>query len=324
MGNLTYREAVIRALDEEMSRDAGVILFGEDVARAGGVFKATAGLFEKYGPMRVRDTPISESAIIGAAIGAAMTGLRPVVELMFADFVAVCLDQIVNQAAKLRYMSGGRMKAPLTIRAVQGAGMGFAAQHSQCVETFFMHSPGIKVVVPSTASDMLGLLKSAIRDDNPVIVLEHKMLYNERGEAPDSEHVAQLGKASVVRHGSGVTVVAIQRMLAAALQAADELLEEGISCEVIDLRTLAPLDMDEVLASVAKTGRLVTVEETVQTCGWGAEVVSRAVSSEMDSFDAPPVRVTMGESIIPFSEPLEHSIIPDAARVKAAVRSVVS
>lgn len=323
MAIATYREALTRALDEEMSRDESVVFFGEDVAKAGGVFKATPGLYEKFGGLRVRDTPISENAIVGAAIGAAMTGLRPVVELMFADFVAVCLDQIVNQAAKLRYMSGGTIKAPLTIRAVQGAGMGFAAQHSQCVETFFMHSPGIKVAAPSTPADALGLLKGAIRDDNPVIVLEHKMLYNDRGDLPDSEHVLPFGSASVVRRGKDVTVVALQRMVAVAGEAADELAGDGISCEIIDLRTLAPLDMDTVLTSLAATGRLVTVEETVEPCGWGAEVVSRAAHSGLYSFDAPPVRVTMGESIIPFSEPLERSLIPDASRVKAAVRSLL-
>src|SRR5579871_6799192 len=236
MTTMTYREAVKRALDEEMARDENVILFGEDVGAAGGVFKATPGLFEKYGPIRVRDTPISENAIIGAGIGAAVTGLRPVVELMFADFAAVTLDQVVNQAAKLRYMSGGQLKVPLTIRAAQGGGAGFASQHSQCVETWFMHAPGLKVVVPSNPADVLGLLKTAIRDDNPVVFLEHKAQYAEKGEVPDGEHIVPFGKANIVRAGSDVTVVATQRMVAVAMGAAEELAKEGISCEVIDPR----------------------------------------------------------------------------------------
>src|SRR5689334_14125792 len=220
MATITYREAVRRALDEELARDENVIFFGEDIGAAGGVFKATPGLFEKYGGIRVRDTPISENAIIGAGIGAAVTGLRPVVELMFADFAAVTLDQIINQAAKFRYMSGGQLKVPLTIRAAQGGGAGFASQHSQCVETWFMHAPGLKVVVPSNPKDVIGLLKSAIRDDNPVVFLEHKAQYAEKGDVPDEEFTIPLGVANVVREGSDVTVIATQRMVAVALQAA--------------------------------------------------------------------------------------------------------
>lgn len=320
MAIITYREAVVRALDEEMARDANVIFFGEDVGKSGGVFKVTPGLYEKYGPLRVRDTPISETAIIGAGIGAAITGLRPVVELMFADFAAVALDQIVNQAAKLRYMSGGQLKVPLTIRAAQGGGVGFGAQHSQCCETWFMHAPGLKVAVPSNPADVLGLLKTAIRDDNPVVFLEHKMQYAERGEVPDGEHLVPFGAARVVREGADVTLVAVQRMVTVALEAAETVAEEGVSCEVIDPRTLVPLDMETIIASVKKTSRLVTVEEAIHAGGWGAEVVTRVADEAIWHLDGPAVRVTMDGGIIPFSKPLEEHLIPDKARVIAAIR----
>lgn len=320
MAVLTYREAVCRALDEEMSRDENVIFFGEDVAKAGGVFKVTPGLYEKYGPSRVRDTPISEAAIVGAGVGAAVTGLRPVVELMFVDFAAVTLDQIINQAAKLRFMSGGQIKVPLTIRAAQGAGAGFASQHSQCCEAWFMHAPGLKVAVPSNPADALGLLKTAIRDDNPVVFLEHKFQYAERGEVPDEEHILPFGVANVVRQGTDVTIVAVQRMVAAALSAADELVKEGITCEVIDPRTLVPLDMDTILNSVKKTGRLITVEEAVHAGGWGAEVATQVTDKAIWYLEGPVIRVTMGAGIIPFSGPLEEAMIPDKKRVIEAAR----
>src|SRR5258707_8981846 len=223
MATITYREAVVRALDEELARDENVIFFGEDVGRAGGVFKVTPGLWEKYCNDRVRDTPISEAAIVGAGIGAAITGMRPIIELMFADFAAVTLDQIVNQAAKLRYMSGGQITIPLTIRAAQGGGAGFASQHSQCCETWFMNAPGLKVVVPSTPADVLGLLKTAIRDNNPVVFLEHKFQYTDKGEVPDGEHLVPFGVANIVREGSDVTIVATQRMIGVAQKAAQEL-----------------------------------------------------------------------------------------------------
>lgn len=323
MASITYREAVARALDEELARDENVIFFGEDVAKAGGVFKVTPGLYEKHGPSRVRDTPISETAIVGAGVGAAVTGLRPVVELMFADFAAVCLDQIVNQAAKLRYMSGGQLNVPLTIRAAQGGGAGFASQHSQCLETYFMHTPGLKVVVPSTPADVLGLLKSAIRDDNPVVFLEHKLQYAERGEVPDSEHLVPLGVARTVREGSDVTIVAAQRMVGVATRAAETLATEGISCEVIDPRTLVPLDLDTIIDSVKKTGRLVTVEETMHAGGWGSEIATRVTDEAIWYLEGPVVRVTMGHSIIPFSEPLETHLIPKERDVIDAIRRVL-
>ncbi len=320
MGTLTYREAVCRALDEEMARDENVIFFGEDVGKAGGVFKVTPGLFEKYGSDRVRDTPISEAAIVGAGIGAAVTGLRPVIELMFADFAAVTLDQVVNQAAKLRYMSGGQIKVPLTIRAAQGAGAGFASQHSQCCEAWFMHAPGLKVVVPSNPADVLGLLKTAIRDDNPVVFLEHKVQYAEKGEVPDGEHIVPFGVAKIVREGSDVTLVAVQRMVGVALKAAQELERQGISCEVIDPRTLVPLDLETILNSVKKTGRLVTVEEAVHAGGWGAEVATQVTETAIWYLEGPVIRVTLGQSNIPFSQPLEEYVVPSAKRVIEAVQ----
>lgn len=324
MAVITYREAVVRALDEEMARDENVIFFGEDVAKAGGVFKVTPGLYEKYGEIRVRDTPISENAIIGAGIGAAVTGLRPVVELMFADFAAVTLDQIINQAAKFRYMSGGQLKVPLTIRAAQGAGQGFGSQHSQCVEAWFMHAPGLKVVVPSTPADVVGLLKASIRDDNPVVFLEHKSLYTDKGEVPDDPNfVIPLGVANVVREGTDVTIVATQQMVKVSLKAAEELEKQGVSCEVIDPRTLVPLDMETITQSVKKTGRLITVEEAVRAGGWGAEVVTQITENAIWYLEGPVIRVTMGATIIPFSGPLEAHVLPDKDDVIKAVHQAM-
>ena len=321
MAEITCRDAVVRALDEEMARDEDVIFFGEDVGKAGGVFKVTPGLYEKYGGRRVRDTPISENAIVGAGVGAAVTGMRPVIELMFADFAAVTLDQIVNQAAKLRYMSGGQISVPLTIRMAQGSAGGFGSQHSQCCEAWFMHAPGLKVCVPSNPADILGLLKSAIRDNNPVVFLEHKGQYNDRGTVPDhADHLVPLGEARIAREGGDVTLVAVQRMVGVALQAAETLAAEGIECEVIDPRTLVPLDMETITRSVQKTGHLVTVEEAVRAGGWGAEVVSQITENNIWSLEGPVVRVTLGAAIIPFSAPLEDYLIPGPDDVIAAVR----
>lgn len=319
MTTLSYRDAVRRALDEELARDENVIFFGEDVGRSGGVFKVTPGLFEKFGPDRVRDTPISETAIVGAGIGAAITGLRPIVELMFADFAAVAYDQIINQAAKMRYMSGGQIKVPLTIRMAQGGGMSFGAQHSQCCEAWFMAVSGLKVVVPSTPADALGLLKTAIRDDNPVVFLEHKALYADYGEVPDAEHLVPFGQANILRAGHHVTIVAVQRMLRMALKAAESLAAEGIECEVIDLRTLVPLDLETVLTSLRKTNRLITVEESPLAGGWGGLLTSRILDEAIWYLDAPVVRVTMGESMVPFSPPLEAALIPNEHHIIAAV-----
>ncbi len=323
MTTITYRDAVVRALDEEMARDDDVIFFGEDVGKAGGVFKVTPGLWEKYGDDRVRDTPISEAAIVGAGVGAALTGMRPIIELMFVDFAAVTLDQIVNQAAKLRYLSGGQIKVPLTIRAAQGAGAGFGAQHSQCCESWFMNAPGLKVVVPSNPADVLGLLKTAIRDDNPVVFLEHKFQYAEKGEVPDGEHLIPFGVANVVREGTDVTIVAVQRMVTAAMKAAQELEQEGISCEVIDPRTLVPLDLETIINSVKKTGRLITVEEAVHAGGWGGEVATQVSEEAVWYLESPIVRVTLKGGLIPFSGPLEEYAVPSKDDVIAAVRRVL-
>jgi pyruvate dehydrogenase E1 component beta subunit len=321
---LTYREAICRALEEELARDERVIFFGEDVAKAGGVFKVTPGLYEKFGGDRVRDTPISEVAIVGAGIGAALTGMRPVIELMFADFAAVTLDQITNQASKLRYMSGGQITVPLTIRAAQGGGVGFGSQHSQCCETWFMHAPGLKVAVPSTPADALGLLKSAIRDDNPVVFLEHKNQYADKGEVPDGEHLVPFGVASIVRPGDDLTIIATQKMIGVALAAAEQLAQEGISAEVIDPRTLVPLDTETILGSVKKTGRLVTVEEAVHAGGWGGEIATIVSDQAIWWLESPIVRVTLkGGGLIPFSTPLEAYVIPGKDDVIAAAHRVM-
>lgn len=323
MSEMTYREAIRLALEEEMRRDDRVILFGEDIAEAGGVFKVTEGLFEKFGPKRVFDTPISEMAIIGSGVGAAVTGLRPVVELMFADFAAVALDQIVNQAAKFRYMSGGQASVPLVIRAAQGAGAGFAAQHSQSVEAWFLQAPGLKVAVPATPADAKGLLKTAIRDDNPVVFLEHKMLYKAKGEVPeDPEYTVPFGSAAVHRQGQDVSVIATGRMVSLALQAADALEEKGISVEVVDPRTLIPLDEARLLESVRKTGRVVIVEEAVRTAAWGAEMASLISEKAFDSLQAKVVRIAGPHTPIPFSPPLEKAYLPDPEKIETAVESI--
>ena len=271
---ISYREAVAVGLAQEMARDPSVVLIGEDVGAAGGVFKATVGLLEKFGPQRVRDTPISEQAILGAAMGAAMTGLRPVAELMFADFVSVGHDLVVNQIAKAHYMTNGQITLPLVVRFGNGGGLRFGAQHSQSVESWLMAVPGLKVVVPSTPADVIGLMAAAIRDDDPVMFLEEKALYPTSGEVPDGEHTDELGSARVRRDGSDVTIVALGTMVHRALGAAEQLAAEGTECEVVDLRSLVPLDVSTVAASVGKTGRLFTVEENPRLCGWGAELVS--------------------------------------------------
>ncbi|MCL4875690.1 MAG: alpha-ketoacid dehydrogenase subunit beta [Anaerolineae bacterium] len=323
MVKMTYREAVAKALADEMRSDPNVIFFGEDVAEAGGVFKVTPGLYEEFGPNRVRDTPISEQAILGSALGAAITGLRPVAELMFADFVPVAMDQIANQIAKYRYMSGGQFKVPLTVRAAQGGGAGFGTQHSQCAESWLMNFPGLKVVVPSTPEDMYGLLRGAIREDNPVFVLEHKGLYALSGEVPDSTQPMPLGRAKIVREGSDVTVVATQLMTHRSLEAAELLAKEGISAEVIDLRCMAPLDKDTILNSLAKTSRLVVVEEAPHSAGWGGDIVSLAADEGIYWLDAPVKRVNMGQALIAYSPPLEDAVIPNVKRIADAVRDVL-
>lgn len=324
MPEMSYREAVAKALADELEADPTVIFFGEDVAEAGGVFKVTAGLFERFGARRVRDTPISEQAIVGMALGAAITGLRPVAELMFADFIPVALDQIANQVAKYRYMSGGQFLVPLTIRAAQGGGNGFGTQHSQCAEGWLMNFPGLKVVSPSTPADMYGLLRAAIRDDNPVIVLEHKGLYNLKGEVPDNMPPMALGKSAVVRTGSDVTVVASQLMLHRALESANALASEGIDCEVIDVRSFAPLDKETFLTSLAKTNRLVVVEEAPHSAGWGGDIASLAADEGVYYLAAPVRRVNMGGALIAYSPPLEDEVLPNVGRISSAIQAVLA
>jgi len=320
---MTYREAITKALLDELRADPDVILFGEDVAEAGGVFKVTPGLYEEFGEMRVRDTPISEQAIIGAALGAAITGLRPIAELMFADFIPVTMDQIVNQVAKYRYMSGGQFKVPLTIRAAQGGGAGFGTQHSQCAEAWLMNFPGLKVASPATPADMYGLLRAAIQEDNPVIVLEHKGLYTVSGEVPADQKPIPLGQANIARTGKDVTVVALQLMLHRSLEAAEKLAAEGIDVEVIDPRSVHPLDTQTILNSIAKTNRLVVVEEAPHNGGWGATVSALVADAGIYHLDAPIKRVNMGEALIAYSPPLEDAVIPNVDRIAAAIRATV-
>ena len=324
MPEMTYREAVAKALADELASDPDVIFFGEDVAEAGGVFKVTPGLYERFGGKRVRDTPISEQAIIGMALGAAITGLRPVAELMFADFVPVALDQIANQVAKYRYMSGGQFVVPLTIRAAQGGGNGFGTQHSQCAEAWLMNFPGIKVVSPSTPADMYGLLRGAIREDNPVIVLEHKGLYNLKSDVPDDAAPLPLGKANIVRAGKEVTIVASQLMLHRSVEAAEQLAREGIDCEVIDVRSFVPLDKETILGSLAKTNRLVVVEEAPHQAGWGGDIASLAVDEGVYWLAAPVKRVNMGGALIAYSPPLEDEVVPNVSRIVRAVQEVMA
>lgn len=320
MPELSYREAVQKALADELRNDPDVVFFGEDVAEAGGVFKVTPGLFEEFGGMRVRDTPISEQAIMGCALGAAITGLRPVAELMFADFIPVAMDQIVNQIAKYRYMSGGQFVVPLTIRAAQGGGNGFGTQHSQCAESWLMNFPGIKVVSPATPVDMYGLLRGAIRENNPVFVLEHKGLYNFRGEVPEDTGPMALGQAQVRRAGSDVTVIAVQMMLHRALEAAEQVAAEGISVEVIDLRSMVPLDKATILNSLQKTGRIVVVEESPESAGWGGDIATLAATEGVYWLDAPIKRVTMGAALTAYSPVLEDAVLPNVDRIAAAIR----
>jgi len=316
MAELTFRDAVAAGIAQEMERDERVVFLGEDVAAAGGVFKTTVGLLERFGPKRVRDCPISEQAIIGAAMGAAMTGLRPIAEIMFSDFLAVCWDLVANEIAKTRYMTNGQIQLPLVIRTANGAGSRFGAQHSQAVENWAMAVPGLKVVAPSTPADVKGLLAAAIRDPDPVIFFEQKSLYSIKGEVPDGEHVEELGKAKVLRSGKDCTVVALAAMVPRSLEAAEVLEKEhGISCTVVDVRSLVPLDAKTILSEVAKTGRLVTVEENPRLCGWGAEIASIVADECFWDLDGPIVRITTPHVPLPSADELEDNTIPSVARV---------
>jgi acetoin:2,6-dichlorophenolindophenol oxidoreductase subunit beta len=306
MAELTYRQAVAAGIAQEMERDEQVVFLGEDVAAAGGVFKATGGLLERFGPQRVRDTPISEQAIVGAAMGAAMTGFRPIAEIMFSDFFASCWDMVANQIAKTRYMTAGQISLPIVLRTANGAGLRFGAQHSQSVENWAMAIPGLKVVAPSNPTDVIGLLAAAVRDPDPVVFCEHKELYPIKAEVPDGEIVDTLGTARIVRPGRDVTILALAAMVPRALAAAEQLAaEDGISAEVIDLRSLVPLDTQTILDSVRRTSRLFTVEENPRLCGWGAEIVSIVADEAIYDLDAPVVRITTPHIPLPAAFALE-------------------
>ena len=323
MRELRYRQALNEALQEEMGRDPAVCLLGEDIGSYGGPFRVTQGLYERFGEKRVRDTPISEAGFTGIAVGAAMTGLRPVVEVLYVDFLTLAMDQIVNQAAKARTMFGGKAQVPLVIRAQGGGGRGNAAQHSQCLEMWFVHIPGLVVIQPATPYDAKGLLKSAIRDDNPVVFLEHKLLYNTTGGVPDDEYLVPIGVAEVKRAGDDVTIVATSRMVLLALNAAQELAEQGIEAEVIDPRTLKPLDMGTIAGSVQKTGRLVVVNEGHLTGGFTAEVAARVQREAFDWLDAPIMQVATEDVPLPYAGPLELEAIPSEQDIVTAVHGVI-
>jgi pyruvate/2-oxoglutarate/acetoin dehydrogenase E1 component len=323
MREITYTQALREALSEEMSRDPSILLLGEDIGVYGGVFKVTEGLLAKFGPERVRETPISEAGFIGAAVGLAMTGKHPVTELMFMDFAWVASDQIFNQAAKMRYMTGGRVKVPLVVRTQQGGGRGNGAQHSQSLETVFTHIPGLKVVLPATPYDAKGLLKSALRDENPVIFIEHKLLYGTKGAVPEEEYTVPLGVADVKRAGRDVTLVSYSRTVLLALEAAQEAAQEGIETEVIDLRCTSPLDVNCILASVQKTGRLVIAHEAHRRLGLGAEIAASVQEQAFDYLDGPILRVAALDVPIPASKPLEDAVLPGKAQILAALRAAV-
>ena len=319
MAELTYRSAVARAITQEMERDPNVVFLGEDVAGAGGVFKATVGLLERFGPERVRDTPISEQAILGAAMGAAMTGLRPIAEIMFADFFAVCWDLVANQIAKSSYMTAGQVSFPLVIRSGNGGGLRFGAQHSQSVESWAMAIPGLKVVAPSTPADVIGLFAAAVRDPDPVLFFEHKGLYATKGEVPDGELVDTLGSAKVLKPGGDATIVALAAMVPRALEAAVILAERGIDAAVVDVRSLGPLDTRTILGEVSVTGRLFTVEENPRLCGWGAELVSIVAEECFNDLDGPPLRITTPHIPLPSADALEDMAIPSVERIVTTI-----
>ncbi len=324
MRNITYREALREALREEMRRDPTVFLLGEDIGMYwGGAFKVTDGLAQEFGEERVRDTPISESAIIGAGVGAAITGMRPVAEIMFGDLTALAMDQIANQAAKIRYMFGGQASCPLVIRTPFGAGVNIASHHSQSLEAWFMHTPGLQVVVPSTPYDAKGLLKTALRGNDPVFFCEHKLLYPIEGDVPEEEYTIPFGVAEVRKEGSDATVVATMYMVHKALNAAATLEKEGVNIEIIDPRTLTPLDKKRIVASVKKTGRLIVVSEDCRTAGVSAEIASVVAEEAIDYLDAPIKRVTGADTPIPFSPPLEQYVIPNEKTIIKAVKEAI-
>jgi pyruvate dehydrogenase E1 component beta subunit len=321
---ITYREAVAEGIAREMRRDPSVVCLGEDIGAAEGVFKTTVGLFKEFGPRRVWDTPISEQAIVGAAMGAAMTGLRPVAEIMFSDFLACCWDHIANEIPKVRYMTGGQVTVPLVIRTANGGGLGFGAQHSQAVENWAFAVPGLKIAAPATPADVIGLMASAIRSDDPVVFFEHKGLFASKGPGAPDGHVVPLGRAAVVRDGTDVTLVALASTVSTALGAAEQLREDGVSAEVVDLRCLIPLDMRTVLESVQRTSRLVIVEENPYQGGWGGTVASIVADEGFEMLDAPIRRVASACVPLPFADRLEDEVIPTVATVTEAVRKLAA
>lgn len=312
-----------QAINEEMERDSNVFIIGEDVGLYQGAYKVSQGLLDRYGEMRVRDTPIAEEVIVGLAIGAALAGLRPIAEMMTFNFSLLALDQIVNHAAKIRYMSGGQFKLPLVIRGPGGAAFQLGAQHSQSFESYFAHVPGLKVVMPAFPKDAKGLLKSAIRDDNPVIFIENEVLYGTKGEVPAGEYIIPLGQAEVKREGKDVTIVAYSKMVLVALEAASWLAKEGIEAEVVDLRSIRPLDEELIISSVKKTNRLVIVEEDWPFAGIGAQIVDRVCSKAFDYLDSPPVRVTGEDVPMPYARGLEMAVVPGPKKVVAAAKKVL-
>ncbi|GAC1309500.1 MAG: alpha-ketoacid dehydrogenase subunit beta [Vulcanimicrobiaceae bacterium] len=319
MAQLTYREAVAAGIAQEMERDPNVVLLGEDVGAQGGVFKTTVGLFSRFGPDRVWDTPISEQAILGSAMGAAMTGLRPIAEIMFADFLAVCWDIVANQIAKMRYMTDGQVTVPLVIKTGNGGGLRFGAQHSQALENWAMAVPGLKVVAPATPADVKGLMAAAIRDPDPVLFFEAKSLYGTSGDVPEGELVEPLGVAKIVRTGSSCTLVALGPMVARALEASERLAEAGIDAQVIDVRSLVPLDTRTILGAISRTNRAFTVEENPRLCGWGAEIASLAGEECFYDLDGPVLRITSPHVPMPSADTLEDTVRPSVERIVTTI-----
>ena len=318
MAMMRYAEALNAALREEMQADPTVFVFGEDIARYGGVFKVTKGLMDEFGEKRVRDTPISEQALTAMAVTAAMTGTRPVLEIMYADFVPLSLDALVNQASIYNYIWNGQVKMPFVLRTQGGGGAGAGAQHSKALDSMLAHIPGIKVVAPATPADAKGMLKAAIRDDQPVVFLEHKLLYNTRGEVPEGDVTVPLGKAATVREGRDISIFATSKMVVEALKAADLLAGDGVSAEIVDLRSLRPLDVGAITGSIAKTHHAVVVNEGWRFCGYAAELSATIMDHAFDDLDAPVARVTLPDMPIPYSEPLETAMLPNAEKIRAA------
>ena len=323
MKKITYAKAISEAIDEEMERDRNVILMGEDVGIKGGNFGQAVGLYKKYGDWRVKDTPISENSFVGLCLGAALTGQRPIVEIMYSDFLTLAMDQIANQAAKIRYMSGGQAKVPLTICTTIGMGRSTAAQHSQSLQALVCHIPGLKVVMPSSAAEAKGLLKTAIRDDNPIIFFEHRIEFNKTYEVPDEEYTIPFGVANILKEGEDITIVGTSNLALKALQAAEELTKEGINAEIIDPRTLVPLDRDTIIESVKKTGRLLIADEGYERCGVAGEIAMSVLKDVFYHLNAPIERLTMANVPIPFSPALEFPLIPDEKKIYQKAKDMV-